>query len=149
MSGTARENVPKPVRLSSPTKMSEPMPAASRPGTSTTLIMAPPSPAASISRNAPASGDPSSVLMAAKLPAAPINITAWGAASFFRKWKAKMPSPLPMAISGASGPNTTPRLSVAKAAMMMPGKIDRTHGPGRLEPLGGLMSCGPGQVTDG
>ncbi len=145
MSGIARENVPKPVRLSSPTKMSEPMPAASKPGTKTTPIMAPPSPAASISRNAPASGDPSSVLMAAKLPAAPINITAWGAASFFRKWNAKMPSPLPMAISGASGPNTTPRLSVAKAAMMMPGRSIGRTGPDALNPSAGSCPAVPGR----
>ena len=52
MSGTASEKVPKPVRLSRPTKISEPMPAASRPGTSITPSMGPPSPATSISRNA-------------------------------------------------------------------------------------------------
>ena len=56
--------------------MSEPTPAASRPGTSTTPSIAPPSPATSISRNAPTMGDPSSVLIAAKLPAAPITMLA-------------------------------------------------------------------------
>ena len=53
MFGTASENVPKPVQLSSPMKISEPTPAASSPGTSTTPSIGPPSPAASISRNAP------------------------------------------------------------------------------------------------
>ena len=48
--------------------MSDPIPAASSPGTSTTPISAPPSPPASIRRKAPASGDPRSVLIAAKLP---------------------------------------------------------------------------------
>ena len=68
--GMASENVPSPVAESSPMKISEPMPAASSPGTSTSSSVAPPSPDASISRNAPSSGEPSSVLMAAKLPAA-------------------------------------------------------------------------------
>ena len=76
MFGTASENVPKPVHASSPTKMSEPTPAASRPGTSTTPSMGPPSPDTSIIRNAPTIGDPNSVLMAAKLPAAPITMLA-------------------------------------------------------------------------
>ena len=73
MSGMASENVPKPVRPSRPTKMSEPTPAASRPGTSTTPSIGPPIPDTSMSRNAPASGEPRRVLIAAKLPAAPIT----------------------------------------------------------------------------
>ena len=76
MLGTASENVPKPVQASSPTKMSEPTPAASRPGTSTTPSKGPPSPDTSIMRNAPTMGDPNSVLIAAKLPAAPITMLA-------------------------------------------------------------------------
>ena len=71
--GTASEKVPKPVRLSRPTKISEPMPAASSPGTRITPSMGPPIPATSIRRNAAGSGDPNIVLMAAKLPAAPIT----------------------------------------------------------------------------
>ncbi len=64
----AREKVPHPVRLSSPTKTRVPMPAARRPGTSTRPSTGPPSPEASMSRNAPMIGDPSRVLIAAKLP---------------------------------------------------------------------------------
>ena len=71
----ASENVPSPVRLSRPTKMSAPTPEASSPGSSTRPIMGPPSPDASISKNAPVMGDPSRVLMAAKLPAAPSTLT--------------------------------------------------------------------------
>ncbi len=56
-------------------KISEPTPAASRPGTSTSSSIDPPSPVASISKNAPVSGEPSTVLMEAKLPAA--ATTAW------------------------------------------------------------------------
>ena len=68
MPGRASENVPSPVRLSRPMKMSEPIPAASSPGSSTTPSIGPPSPDASISKNAPVRGDPSSVLTAAKAP---------------------------------------------------------------------------------
>jgi len=61
-----------------------------------------------IKRNAPTNGDPSSVLMAAKLPAAPMTTLAICGASFFKRWTASTPSPLPMAMRGASGPSTTP-----------------------------------------
>src|SRR5580698_6337818 len=44
---TFNEKVPKPVRLSSPTKMRAPTPAESNPGTSTNSIIGPPSPAIS------------------------------------------------------------------------------------------------------
>lgn len=59
-------------------KMSEPMPEASSPGTSTRPSVIPASPDASISRNAPSSGEPSRVLTAAKLPAAPTMAAALG-----------------------------------------------------------------------
>ena len=62
--------------------MSEPTPAASSPGTRTTPSSAPPRPAASISRNAPTIGEPSSVEIAAKLPATPTTTAAIGGASF-------------------------------------------------------------------
>ena len=137
MLGTASENVPKPVQASSPTKMSEPTPAASRPGTSTTPSKAPPSPDTSIIRNAPTMGDPSSVLMAAKLPAAPITMLARAGASRLIRCTASTPRPLPMAISGASGPSTAPRLSVAKAAMTMPGSSIGGTGPDDLNPSAG------------
>ena len=79
--GIPSENVPSPVRWSRTMKISEPTPAASRPGTSTSSSMAPPSPEASISRNAPSRGEPSSVLMAAKLPAAATTVAVLGGAS--------------------------------------------------------------------
>ena len=108
-SGTASEKVPQPVRLFSPMKTSEPIPAASRPGRSTTPIIGPARPATSISRKAPMMGDPSRVLMAAKLPAAPITTVAWAGASFLTRWTASAARPPPIAISGASGPSTTPK----------------------------------------
>ena len=108
-------------------KRSEPTPAASRPGTSTSSSVAPPSPDASISRNAPSSGEPSSVLMEAKLPAAATMAVTRSGASRLTSRMAQTPRPAPSAISGASGPSTTPRLSVASAASTTPGS---SAGPG-------------------
>ncbi len=62
--------------------------------------MGPPSPTASISRKAPTMGEPNSVLMAAKLPAAAITTAAVGGASLLASCTASTPSPPPMAISG-------------------------------------------------
>ena len=75
-SGIARENVPKPVSESRPMKISAPTPEASSPGRSTAVASAPPTLDASSSRNAPASGVPSRVLIAAKLPVALISAPA-------------------------------------------------------------------------
>ena len=142
--GTASENVPKPVQASRPTKISEPIPAASRPGTSTTPSIGPPIPATSIIRNAAGSGDPSSVLMAAKLPAAPITAVACAGASFLTRCRMRTPRPAPIAINGASGPSTTPRLRVAKAARAMPGRSIGLTGP-VLNPSAGLCPAVPGR----
>ena len=122
MSETVSENVPNPVRLLRPTKINEPMPAARRPGTSTISIITPPNPIISMSRKAPTRGEPRSVAIAAKLPAAPMTRAAWGGESRLTRCTAKTPRPLPIAINGASGPSTTPRLSVANAAATMPNR---------------------------
>ena len=145
MSGTASEKSPKPVHEFSPMKMSEPTPAASRPGTSTTPSIAPPSPDTSMSRKAPVSGEPRSVLIAAKLPAA--AITAVAVCGAFRRTRctARTPIPLPMAMSGASGPSTAPQLRVAKAAMMMPGSSTGGTAPEGLNPSAGACPPVPGR----
>ena len=109
--------------------------------------MAPPRPDASISRNAPTSGEPSSVLIAAKLPATPITVDAISGASFLIRCTASTPSPLPIAISGASGPSTAPQHRVAKAAIAMPGSSIGRVVP-RLEALCGLVAAGAGQALD-
>ena len=57
------------------------MPAASSPGMRTMASIGPPIADASSSRKAPMSGDPRSVLMAAKLPAAATTATARSGAS--------------------------------------------------------------------
>ena len=72
----ASEKVPCPVNESSPTNTRNPIPAASRPGSSATASIVPPSPATSSIRNAATTGDPSNVLIAAKLPAVAMMATA-------------------------------------------------------------------------
>ena len=145
MCGMARENVPKPVSLSSPTKMSAPTPAASSPGASTTLIMPPPMPAASSSRNAPTSGLTSSVEMAAKLPAAPMTSTAWAGASFLTRCTISAATPPPIAIRGASGPRTAPKHRVAREAQTMAGKSRAATVPPGLNPSAGWWPPVPGR----
>ena len=94
-------------------------------------------PAASMIRKAPSSGEPSRVLIAAKLPADAMIVSAIGGASFFTRCTVSAARPPPIAISGASGPSTAPRLSVASAARTMPGQlpVDRRTPP-VVEPEG-------------
>ena len=85
------------------------------------------------------------MLTAAKLPAAPITITAVSGASRLSRCTASTPSPLPIAISGASGPSTTPRLSVANDATAIPGSSIGSTGPPALNPSAGLCPPVPGR----
>ena len=141
----ASENVPKPVRESRPTKTSIPIPAASSPGTSTSPSIGPPMPDASRSRNAPSNGEPSSELMAAKLPAAAMTVVAVGGASRAARRTASTPSPLPMRISGASGPRTTPKLNVPSEASRMPGRsIGRRRPPRETRRRASARRCRAG-----
>lgn len=136
--GKASENVPNPVQLSRPVNISAPTPDASRPGSSTSSSVAPPMPLASMSRKAPTSGFPSSVLIAAKLPAA-ATTTAARDVSPFAAWRtAQAARPAPMAISGASGPRTAPKPSVASAARVIPAKSAAGGTPAGLNPSAGL-----------
>ena len=121
------------------------MPAASSPGTSTTPSIGPPSPAASSRRKAPTIGDPSSELMAAKLPAAAITFVAWSGASCAARRTASAPRPLPSMISGASGPSTTPRASVASEARNTPGNSTGGRAPAALNPSAGEWPPVPGR----
>ena len=119
--GTASEKVPWPVHASNPMKISEPIPAATRPGTSTSPSIGPPSPDASITKKAPVSGEPRRVLTAAKLPEAPTTPMACAGASRLARRMAPAASPPPRAIRGASGPMTAPKARPARAASATPG----------------------------
>ncbi len=136
----------KPDSDPSPMKTSEPTPAARRPGRRTNGKVAPPSPDASITSTAPTTGEPKIDETAAKLPAAAIRPTACSGASRLTRRIAIVPNPRPTAISGPSGPSTSPRPSVAKAARSTPGRsIGRVGGAARLEPLRGDMTSMPWQ----
>ena len=143
--GMARENVPNPVQASSPTKISAPMPAASRPGSRATSSMAPPRPATSISRNAAGSGEPNRVAMAAKLPAEPTTASVCAGISFLEKCTASTARPLPSAIRGASGPSAAPSDSVASAARNTPGISAAVMAPRGLNPSAGEWPPLPGR----
>ena len=147
--GMDKEKVPNPVNEPRPTKMSVPMPAASRPGMRTRAIIGPPRPDASMRRKAPRMGDPNRVLMAAKPPAAAMTMEAVGGASRLANRTDSRPRPPPMAISGASGPRTAPRLKVARAARATPGSSTGGGGTARLEALSRHVTTGPRQVGEG
>ncbi len=88
-------------------------------------------------RNAPTIGEPSRVEIAAKLPATPTTTAAIGGAPFRSRWIARTPRPLPIAMSGASGPRTTPRLRVTNAATTIPGSSIGGTGPEFSKPSAG------------
>ena len=130
--------------------MSAPTPAASRPGTSTSSSVTPPKPIASISRKAPLSGEPSSVAMAAKLPAAPTTaLTCGDAAAALDRLTVHAASPPPRAMSGASGPRTAPKPSVARAASAMPGSSLAGNTPPVFRPSAGEWPPVPGKYLIG
>ena len=101
-------------------------------------------PDASSSRKAPISGEPSSELIAAKLPVADIIAAAAGGASRVASFIASTPSPLPIAISGASGPSTAPNTSVASAANTTPGSSTGGSGAPVWKPSAGEWPPVPG-----
>ena len=80
-------------------------------------------------------GDPSSALIAAKLPAAATTApTGWGTSRRARR-TAQTARPPPRAISGASGPSTTPSPRLASAASRTPGSSTGFGDTTRLEPV--------------
>jgi hypothetical protein len=134
------------VRESRPTKISVPMPAATSPGTRTTPIIGPPNPAASISTNAAMRGVPTSVLNAAKLPAAAITARVVAGTSRVARRTAQAPRPAPRAMSGASGPITAPRARPVNAARKIPGSSMAVGGgPPALNPSAGDSPPSPGR----
>ncbi|CAM5535957.1 hypothetical protein SBADM41S_02337 [Streptomyces badius] len=125
-------------------KISAPIPAESRPGTSTTPSIGPASPDTSISRNAPSSGDPSRALTAAKLPDAPTRDRASGDRSRLTWPAAQTASPPPRAIRGASGPSTAPTPSETSAASTTPGRCAAGGAPVDTSPSAGRCPPPPG-----
>ena len=73
-------------------------------------------------------GEPSSVLIAAKLPADATTLLASSGASLLARPMASAASPPPSKISGISGPSTIPKHKVASPAATRPGKCAAVGG---------------------
>ena len=129
-------------------KISEPTPAASSPGASTTPSIAPPIPATSIIRNAARRGEPRSVLIAAKLPAAPITTLAISGASRLTRWMARTPEAAADRDRRRLRAEDDPEAEGGERGSDDPGELDRRHGSGCLEPLRRLVPCRSRQVPD-
>ena len=83
--------------------------------------------------------------MAAKLPAEAMTVMAIGGASFLTSRTVNAASPPPMAINGASGPSTAPRLSVVSAARTIAGISRFLGGPPVTNPNAGEWPPFPGR----
>ena len=137
-----------PVQSPMPTNTSDPIPAAIRPGSTISGSVAPPRPAASITRIAATSGEPKIAEIAAKAPAAPMTTSIWGGASFLASCTVNRAKPPPNAMSGASGPSTSPRPIVANAASTTPGSMFGSVVP-IWRPCAGMWPPFPGEAHDG
>ena len=146
--GMAREKVPWPVQESKPRKIREPMPAAKRPGTSTTPSMGPLSPDASMSKKAPLRGEPSRVLMAEKLPAAATTLRLCSGRSFFRVRTHPSGQPTAYGNKGRLGTDHRAESQAGQGCQHHPGQLD----PGRWavhgETVSRRMPTPPGKVAD-
>ena len=99
--------------------------------------MGPPNPEASMSRNAPVRGEPSSVLMAAKLPAAASTDWTLSGASRLTRRTTRAPSPAPRAINGPSGPEDHAQAQGRECRQHDAGQFDSGRSASaRLEPVG-------------
>ena len=133
----------RPVNEPMPIETSDPMPAASRPGTSTIFSCAPPRPMASISSTAAITGEPKISATAENVPQAATSVATCGVASRRSRCTAYRPSAPPIAISGASGPRTRPNEIVASPASMTPGSSTGSVGS-VLRPCAGWCPPRPG-----
>ena len=133
----------RPVNEPMPIETSDPMPAASRPGTSTIFSCAPPRPMASISSTAAITGEPKISATAENVPQAATSVATCGVASRRSRCTAYRPSAPPIAISGASGPRTRPSEIVASPARMTPGMSTGIVGS-VLRPCAGWCPPRPG-----
>ena len=128
-----------------PSDTSEPIPAASSPGTNSRRSLGPPIAVASIRITAAINGEAKMNDIAAKLPEATTSINACGGVS-----RRAMPiiapaSPAPNTIRGASGPSTSPKPSVASPARSTPGTMSGPEGPPAERPFAGMCPPSPGR----
>lgn len=143
-SGRVSALVDSPVHCPKPVKTSAPTPLASRQGSSRSTSCGPPRPAASTIITAATRGPPRMVEIAVVEPAVPSTSTVLASASLFTARTMSSARPLPTAIRGASGPSTTPRGSVARAAKSTPGS---SFGPSGGPPRPWTGTCPPCPVA--
>ena len=85
--------------------------------------------------------------MAAKLPVAATTAVAWAGTSRRASRSVQTANPAPSAISGASGPSTTPSPSDASAASTIPGSSAGFAGPLADRPCTGTWPPWPGSLV--
>ena len=136
--------MPSPVSDPIPIEARLPIPAAISPGTRMIFWRAPPSAVASISSTAAISGEEKMNAIAAKLPAAATTSKpCWGTSRLVMRTVSGA-SPAPSAMSGASGPRTSPNPIVPIAASRMPGRSTGKVGPPAARPWTGTCPPRPG-----
>jgi len=119
--GSAYALVLNPVNDPIPSETSVPIPAASNPGSRIRRSLPPPSPVASIRITAAITGESKINDSAENAPAAPMIWSACGGVLRRTRLTARTAEPVPIAISGPSGPRTRPLLIVASPARTTPG----------------------------
>ena len=145
MSGTASEKVPRPVQLSSPMKISEPTPAASSPGASTTPSIAPPIPATSIIRNAAGKRRAEERADRCEAPGGTDHRNGHLRRVALDQVDGEDSEAAADRDQRRLRARTTPRLRVANEAMTMPGSSIGGTGPDALNPSAGLCPAVPGR----
>lgn len=121
-SGDCREGTAMPVHCPSPVKIKAESPAEATHGSRTSSTCEPARPTTSSMRTAATSGLPKTVAIAAADPATASKVKPCGEERSFDRPSASRTSPLPSAVSGDSGPSTTPRASPPSAARTTAGR---------------------------
>ena len=117
--------------------MTAPIPAARRPGTRTSPIIGPPIPDPSINRKAPVSGEPSRVLIAAKLPEAPTTWMDWAGRSRFTARTTAVPPAPAQGDQRGLGPDDRPESEAGQCGRAMPGSSIAGATPPAWKPSAG------------
>lgn len=136
-SGMASAPISRPDHRPSPVKSRPPTPLDSRHGSTTNINWGRASPSTSRKITAATSGLPKIAEIAAADPAAARIVALLGSVDRRVRRMASRASPLPIAISGASGPTTAPPTRLATAAITTPGTSTGRVAPAPTPSTGG------------
>ncbi len=142
------EKVPYPVRSSRPTKMSDPTPAESSPGSSTNSIVGPPSPMTSMRRNAPTSGEPKKRGNSRKTPSPADDDAGHGRRIALQQVYRQYSEPAADGDQRSFGSEHDSKAERGKCGSDDAEEVDRIDRPTGLEALGGLMAGRAREVVD-